>query len=239
MTFEFLVPYIQWLVYFTFGLVVLYIRTFVKEKAKNKVLRLQNSKLVEETELIKSKYNKEIESLKKEYQLEIEKRKYQYESKKEQYINFFKLLDSFTKEVNKSTQEKLIPILEKFNKDYLNAANTNNNKNETKAVTVMSKQIQALMFSANEDLVKIKQETNTIRLIASDEIIKKLNLLELAYDKSMEKANNMMSDLPKLMLINDQNKMNENQREIQISGMVIQNIKKDIIELMRTELDEI
>ena len=103
----------------------------------------------------------------------------------------------------------------------------------------MSKKMQKLMFDANEDLIKIKQETNTIRLIASDNIIKKLNLLELAYDKNMEKANKMMSDLPKLMLLNDQNKMNENQKEIEISGMVIQSIKNEIIELMRVELNEI
>lgn len=52
----------------------------------------------------------------------------------------------------------------------------------------MSKKIQRLTFEANESLIKIKQETNTIRLIASDRIIQKLDLLELAYDKNMEQA---------------------------------------------------
>jgi len=88
-------------------------------------------------------------------------------------------------------------------------------------------------------LIKIKQETNTIRLIASDEIIEKLNLLELAYDKGMEKSNKMMTDLPKLMLLNDHDKIRENQREIEVSGMVIQSIKSGIIEIMRKELNEI
>ena len=88
-------------------------------------------------------------------------------------------------------------------------------------------------------MIKIKQETNTIRLIASDEIIEKLNLLELAYDKGMEKSNKMMTDLPKLMLLNDHDKIRENQREIEVSGMVIQSIKSGIIEIMRKELNEI
>ena len=88
-------------------------------------------------------------------------------------------------------------------------------------------------------MIKIKQETNTIRLIASDEIIEKLNLLELAYDKGMEKSNKMMTDLPKLMLLNDHDKIRENQREIEVSGMVIQSIKSGIIEIVRKELNEI
>ena len=239
MSIKILEPYAFYLAISLLGVIGLYLRTYIKERAKISALKSKNTQLLEQAESIKAKYNKEIEEIKKNYQLDIEKRKYQYASKKEQYLNFFRLLDSFTREANKTTQEKLLPILEEFNKNFLNAANVNNKKNETKAVTVMSKKMQKLMFDANEDLVRIKQETNTIRLIASENIIKKLNLLELAYDKNMEKANKMMSDLPKLMLLNDQIKMNENQKEIEVSGMVIQSIKNDIIELMREELNEI
>ncbi len=232
-------PYAIYLAISLIGVIGLYFRTYLRERAKISALKSENKQLIEQAESIKAKYNKEIEEVKKNHQLDIEKRKHQYESKKEQYLNFFRLLDSFTKDANKTTQEKLLPILVEFNKNYLNAASINNKKNETKAVTVMSKKIQKLMFNANEDLVRIKQETNTIRLIASNKIIKKLNLLELAYDKNMENANKMMSDLPKLMLLDDQNKINENQTEIEVSGLVIQSIKDDIIELMREELDEI
>lgn len=239
MSIEALEPYAIYLAISLVGVIGLYFRTYLKERAKIIALKSENETLVEQSESIKAKYNKEIEEIKKFHQLEIEKRKYQYESKKEQYLNFFRLLDSFTRDANKTTQEKLFLILDEFNKNYLNSASNNNKKGETKAVTVMSKKLQKLMFNANDDLIKIKQETNTIRLIASDNIIKKLNLLELAYDKNMEKSNKMMSDLPKLMLLNDQNKMNENQKEIEISGMVIQNIKNRIIELMREELNEI
>jgi hypothetical protein len=132
-----------------------------------------------------------------------------------------------------------MPILDEFNKNYLNAASQNNKRNETKAVTVMSKKMQKLAFESNEDLIKVKQETNTIKLIASDEILDKLNLMELAYDRNMEKSNKMMSDLPRQMMMNDQEGMKRNQREIEVSGLVIQGIKDDIIKLMRKELNEI
>lgn len=228
MDFEFLIPYINYFVLAFIGLLGLYINTYVQERAKRKALKQTNRKLTEETEQIKMKY-----------QLDISKRRYQYESKKEQYLKFFSLIDKFTSEANKKSQEKLIPILDEFNKNYLNATSQNNKRNENMAVTVMSKKIQKLTFETNEDLTKIKQETNSIRLIASDEIIKKLNLMELAYDKNIEKANKMMSALPKLMMVNNQKKMKENQNEIEISGMVIKSIKDQIIELMRKELNEI
>ena len=193
---KFLEPYLIYMIFAFLGLLILYIKTYTTEKAKMEVLKSENKKLIEETERIK-----------KDFQLEISKRRYQYESKKEQYILFFKLLDQFTNEANKSTQEKLLPILDEFNRNFLNSSSRNDKKGENNATSVMSKKIQRLTFEANESLIKIKQETNTIRLIASDRIIQKLDLLELAYDKNMEQAIKMMNDLPKQMMSNDQYKM--------------------------------
>ena len=78
-------------------------------------------------------------------------------------MKFFQLLDQFTRENNVKNQENLMPILDEFNRNYLHAASQSNKKNETNAVTVMSKKIQKLTFEASQDLMKIKQETNTIR----------------------------------------------------------------------------
>lgn len=234
-----LLPYFIYIIGGFVTLSILFIKAFVQEKAKIKALKSENEKLISQTEQIKSKYNRELEEIKKEHQLNISKRKYQYESKKETYFNFFQLLDQFTRENNVKNQENLIPILDEFNRNYLNASSQNNKRNETNAVTVMSKKIQKLMFDSSQDLMKIKQETNTIRLIASDKILGKLDVLNLAYDESLEISNKMMNSLPTLMLTNDQEQMKAEQKEIEISAMVINSIKNDIIELMRTELNEI
>lgn len=239
MKFDFLIPYIQYIVYVLIGLILLYLRTLVKERAKIRVLRKKNKLLTEETEEIKSKYNKEIEIIKKEHLLDIEKRKYQYESKKEQYINFFKLLDNFNTDSNVIAQEKMIPIIEEFNRNYLNAANRNNKRGETNATTVMSKKVQKLMFESNKELSRIKQETNTIRIIASDSILKTLNLLELAYDRSFEESSKMMKDLQIQMMTNDQEGMKRSQREMQEIANAILKFKNDLIQQMRIELNEI
>ncbi|WP_456437554.1 hypothetical protein [Psychroserpens sp.] len=224
----FLTPYINYIVLGFIGLLGLYIKTYTQERAKRKALKQTNRKLVEETEQIK-----------KEHQLDISKRKYQYESKKEQYLKFFNLIDKFTSENNKKSQEKLFPILEEFNKNFLNAVSQKNKRNENNAVTVLSKKIQKLTFETNEDLIKIKQETNSIKLIASDEILAQLMLMEYAYDKCMNESNKMMSDLPKQMMINDQVGMKKSQSDLELTGLVINGIKDDIIKLMRKEFNEI
>lgn len=232
-------PYFIYIIGGLITTIIIFFKSYVQEKAKLKALQSENKKIVKESEKIKSQYSRELEELKKEHQLNISKRKYQYESKKEAYFKFFQLLDQFTRENNVKTQESLMPILEEFNRNYLHASGQNNKKNETNAITVMSKKIQKLTFDANQDLIKIKQETNTIKLIASDEILGKLRVLELAYDKSTDTSNKMMRTLPQLMAINDQEKIKEDQKEIEILAMVINEIKDNIIALMRTELNEI
>lgn len=225
---EFLKPYVLYLFLGFIGLLILYLRSFVQESAKINALKRRNKELVEETE-----------SIKKDHQLDISKRRYQYESKKEQYLDFFKLLDKFTNEATLKNQSELMPILEEFNKNYLNAATQGHKKKENLAVTVMSKKIQKLTFDSYAELTKLKQETNTIRLIASDAILEKLDLLESSYDNLMDHSNKMMSDLPRLMLIGNEAKIKLQQQELEIKGKVTQSIKNDIIKLMRKELNEI
>lgn len=227
------------LLIFILGLFVISIKSYFTERGKLKAQIAENKKLVEQTEAIKSRFNRELEELKKEHQLDISRRKYQYESKKEQYLKFFRLLDEFSNEHNVKTQETFLPILDEFNKSYINAANSNNKKHEANAITVFQKKIQKLMFDANQELIRIKQETNTVRLIASDNILQKLDLLTLAYDKSLEASNQMMKDMLPLMLSKNQEKMKEQQRELEVAAMVINKIKSDIINLMRSELNEI
>jgi len=239
MKFDFLIPYIHFLVYFLIGLVFLYVRTLIVEKAKIRALRKKNRILIEETEEIKSRFSKEIEEIRKEHRLDIEKRKYQYESKKEQYIQFFKLLDDFSADSNTKIQEQMLPIIDEFNRNYLNAASRNNKKGETNATTVFSEKIQKLILDANKEQIRLKQETNTIRVIASDSILKTLDLLELEYDKIFEESSKLMKDLQVQMLTNDQEGMAKNQRKIQAIANVILKYKNDLICQMRIELNEI
>lgn len=218
------------------ALLMLFAKTYIQEKAKITALKSENKKLIDQGEKIKSKYSKELEELKKEHQLDISKRKYKYESKRDQYVSFFQLLDQFTKDNSTKVSEKLTPLLEEFSTNYLNAQDQ---ENQTRAITKFSTEIQKFTFEGSQDLLKIKQQTNTIRIIASDKVIEKLDMLSLAFEKTIEQSNMTMNDLPALMLNNDQQKMQENQRQLEESGKLVKKYNDELIDLMRQELDEI
>jgi hypothetical protein len=216
-------PYASYFLFSAIALLVLYIRTLVVEKAKNRVLRKNNKELTEQTEQIK-----------KDHQLDIAKRKYQYENKKDEYLKFYKLLDSFTIEGG-SLQDKMTPILEEFNRNFL----TGNQKAQNQATAVMTNKTQKLMKEVNSDLVKLKQETNTIRLIASDEVIGILDLLELAYENSSKVAGKVMNNLSVLILTGQQEKTEANKHDLEISAGVVKKLRHQLISRMRIEMNEI
>lgn len=226
-------------VFFILSLFVITVKSYFTERGKLRAQISENIKLTEQAESIKAKFSRELEELKRDHQLEISRRKYQYESKKEEYLKFFKLLDEFGSQDPEKTQRKFIPILNDFNRNYLTANYENNKKNENNAVIVFQKKIQQLMFDSNKELVRIKQETNTIRLVASDKIVQRLDLLTVAYDRSLEASNKMMNNLPTLMREQKLDKMEANKRELEICAIMIDEIKQEIINLMRQELSEI
>ena len=135
-----------------------------------------------------------------------------------------------------TTQEKFKENIDEFNRNYLNGRNQ---KSQNQATIIFSKKTQKLSADSYKDFQKLRQETNTIRMIASDEVLEKLKFLDFLYEKSMEKSNKIMSSLPALMLTNNQEKMKSQQRELEIDGMVISKTKDELIEMMRQELNKI
>ncbi|MBZ4033997.1 hypothetical protein K6T82_04420 [Flavobacterium sp. 17A] len=214
----------------------LYIKTYIQEKAKIDALKSENKKLIDQTEKIKSKYSKELEELKKEHQLEISKRRYKYESKRDQYVSFFQFLDQFTKDNTTKSQEKMALIINDFMTNFLN---TQEHEHQMKAITTMSNEMQKLTFEANKDLIRVKQETNTIRLIASEKVIQKLDMLNLAFDKTLADSNKTLNDLPSLIMNGDDHSINQNQKQLEESGKLVKKYNDELIALMREELDEI
>jgi hypothetical protein len=214
-------------------------KSYYQEKGKLFAQIQANKKLVSQTEEIKIIYSKELEEVKKTHQLEISKRKYQYESKKEQYIKFFNLLDNFNMQSTITMQEKLIPIFQEFNKNFLQASTINNKKQENQAITVMTKSLQSVLLESKKELIQLRNETNTIKLIASDRVLYKLTELSEAYDVSSDLADKVVKALPSVVMLGENEIIKKFQNVIEDSSGIILEIKNEIIYIMRDELDEI
>ena len=126
-----------------------------------------------------------------------------------------------------------------FSNDYINAVTENDLEKQNESVINMSNQILQMTFEGSNELNRIRQETNTIRLIASKKVIEKLNELEIAFHDSIETANKTMRELPILMESKSDNQILLNQNELQLKANLTNLKTQELIELMRYELDEI
>ena len=110
-----------------------FLTAYLKERVKNKAQIADIKRLEQEKQLVI-----------KEHQLDLEKRKYKYESKREQFVKYFNLIDDMTTKSYTEIQTKFLPMISSYNEEYL-GANGDNDK-ETSAITKFSSGIQELMF---------------------------------------------------------------------------------------------
>lgn len=208
------------------GFISGYLISYFKEKGKNKALLGDIKALTEEKERIVS-----------DFKLEIEKRKYKYESKKEQYFKYFNLIDEFGKSGNDDYFENFSPIVESFSRSYLSA--NGNKERELEALNNFSASLHPMILRSNENLVRLRAETKSVRLIASKEVRDYLEELDELYDTSFEKSSKMLREMANNMISDNQDLISEQNNELHILGDSIKKIHNKLVEEIRKELDEI
>lgn len=221
------------------SLLVIFLRAYFQEAGKLKALKNQNEALINQTETIKSSYNKELEELKKHHQLDISKRKYQYESKKDHYIKFFQLLDELSKQNTLKSQSKVNEIILEFYRDFTQATDANDTKKQSEATIVMTSKIQELLLDSAQVMNRFKQETNTIKVIGSIELLDRLKQIELLYDKIFDESGKMLTNLTQSVVNGNSEEITSDNLRIQTTGMEIIQVRDEMIKIMRNELDRI
>src|SRR5690606_27206068 len=140
------------------GFLMGYFTSYFNEKGKNKAIIEDTSQITEEKEKVTSKYG-----------LETTKRKIQYETKSNAYMKYFTLLDEQSQIENIEAQQEFLPVLTKFNTEYL--SNIGDIEKELKAVSEFSNSIQTIMIKSQERYFKFKNETNALKLIAGNKVL--------------------------------------------------------------------
>lgn len=203
-----------------------YFTSYFKEKGKNRALIEDTRSLTEEKEKVSSKY-----------ELDKSKRKYQYEYKSTQYFKYFNLLDELNTTSNQQAQEELIPILTEFNKSFLEA---NCDKTlELKATTELSGAVNKIMMKANESQVKFKSETNAIKLIAGDSVLKVLLEIEEMNKNAFDLSAGMMKGLGKSIIENNFSGIDGQRKELQEASNKLIQLKEELTKEIKKELNEI
>lgn len=202
--------------------------TYFNKRAEFRALKENNAALQKENEAIRSSY-----------ELEVSKRKYRYEEKLRQYSNFFSLIDACSKEMNGRTQQQCIEAINRFFSHFLHAVNQNDSVAESTAASNFQSEITQIMMDANNYLIKFRQETNAIKLIASDGIVELLEMFDSKMEESIQLSTSCLQDLQSLILQRNSQQLEANQNHINNIGQEIVLLKSKIISLMKEELNQI
>lgn len=96
-----------------------------------------------------------------------------------------------------------------------------------------------MILKSNNNLIRLRAETNTIRLIASDKVQAYLNQLDKLYDISFEKSFDMLRSMGNNIITNNQDLINQQNEELQTIGSMINDVHEQLVREIKIELDEI
>ncbi|MFY4756577.1 hypothetical protein ACOTVZ_11100 [Aliarcobacter butzleri] len=191
--------------------------SYFKEKAKNKALLEDNSKLIAENEEIKQKYA-----------VDLQKRKYKYEQKQKLYFEFMNKLDKYNAMSMSLIFDNLGSLMMKYyqakTKEEMDKFTIQFNEEARNIDTEMKKQLSELFSQMNE-----------LKLTTSDESILLINELH----NELMQVNNKFLSIPDKILSYLQNpNSNTNLKKYDSSvAKKIMDIKNQLTKNFRDELD--
>lgn len=209
--------YLLEIILFILSLTIGYLMSYFKEKAKNKALLEDNSKLIAENEEIKQKYA-----------VDLQKRKYKYEQKQKLYFEFMNKLDKF----NAMSMSLVFDNLGSLMMKYYQAKT----KEETNKFTIQfNEEARNIDTEMKKQLSELFSQINELKLTTSDESILLINEL---HDELMQVNNKFLSISDKILSYLQNPNSNTNLKTYDLSiAKKIMDIKNQLIKNFKDELD--
>jgi hypothetical protein len=220
---------------FSAGALVVYLTAYAKAKGNNKALKEDISKLEDEKQNIVAKYRAETEELKKQHSLDIEKRKFKYEDKRAQFTKFFLIFDQFQNKGRSILTEDFTPLLSEL----LSSVITGTEESKKEAFYQFTNDIQHIINKIHEEHIKMTNETNSIRLIATPEMDILLDEFENALNKAKDNTSEMIKFMTTPEFFSNQTLLVPYQEASEKSGDLVSEYRVKLKNRMKYELDEI
>ena len=169
------------------------------------------------TFFLRQKHEKKLQTLKHGLNLDLEKRKQLFEMKVRQYESYVGLLDDFGRRNQVEIPARMQPMIQRFFSDYLKAEDEGDKEASTLATTTFSKEISTLNSEGLNDYLKIKSESNKLKLTATPKLLDAFTDLEDATKVSFDFANEFMGDFLKLHMANNQQEIIDRQNVATVS----------------------
>lgn len=214
-----------------------FLAAYLKKKAQNLALFEDVKRLEEEKRAVEKKFVLEIEQVKKEHNLDIEHRKYQYEDKRRVYSDFCSELDKYQSQGQVLLKEKMIPMMSRL----LSSIEEIDGSEESFQLSFSTyfSEILLLCNDINLAFFELKNETNKLRLVTSDEAEEMLKELLVNLERSKDLATDFMQYLATPAGMLDKERQEQLIQQLIVLGQQNELIRLNFIKQMKIELKNI
>jgi hypothetical protein len=187
----------------------------------------------------KQKHERDLKKLEQDLRYRADRRLKIFDLKASEYAKYVTDLDSFGKKNQIEMPERMQPIVDEYLQGFLAATASGDKAQERQVIGKFSSQISALMQEGLKDVLKLKSESNRLKLIATDEMLHTFDKLEMLTQESMDCANEYMKNFIEIVFNQQNDKTAAFQSRIADLGGKIQVQSKTLLSQMRKELNDI
>lgn len=187
----------------------------------------------------KQRHERELKRLEQDLRFSADRRLKLFDLKADQYSQYVTDLDSFGKKNQIDMPTRMQPIFDKYLQDYLAATDAEDAKKQREVIVWFSSQISLLIQEGYQDMMKLKFESNRLKLIATDEMLETFDNIEKLTQALLDVTTEFMQNFTEIVM-NQQNERSEafKSRATEL-GNQIQERSKTLLNQMRREIIEI
>jgi len=187
----------------------------------------------------KQSHERSLKQLEQDLRFRADRRLKIFDLKASEYGKYVANLDSFGKKNEIEMPERMQPIFDEYLQRYLAATEAGDKEQERIVIGWLSSQVSCLMQEGLKDVLKLKSESNRLKLIATDEMLETFDQLEKLTQESMDCTNEYMKNFTDIIFNQQTEKTEAFQKRTAELGAETQKNSKALLNQMRQELSDI
>lgn len=187
----------------------------------------------------KQRHDRELRYLEQDLRFNADRRLKLFDLKATQYSQYVTDIDSLGKKNQVEIPSRLQPIFDKYFQNYLAASEAANEEQQRKAIGWLGSQVSEIMQESLQDVMKLKYESNRLKLIATDQMLTTFENIEKLNQEIFDITNAYMSQFTEIVIHQKTEETELFQKEATRLGEELQTQSRKLLSQMRQEINEI
>jgi hypothetical protein len=184
----------------------------------------------------KQAHERRLKHLEQDIKYDFDRRLKIFDLKATQYSQYVTDLDSLGKKNQVEIPTKMQPIIQTYFEEYLSASALGDTHRENEIIVWFSSEIQSLMNEGLKDVMKLKYESNRLKLIATDEMLVTFETIEKLNQEIFEITSEYMRNFTDIVVNKKEEETALFQSKAAALGSELQKCSKQLLSQMRNEI---